>query len=667
MHVRNRLLAISYSVCLGTLLLTTQGSADPPNYDVADLRAADPPQAWRFTVDDPQGPEQLLHVEPYGDYNGDGFADVVSGTKAKVDDKTIGFVKLLSGKDGTELFSFDGTTNTDNYSWPMAGDINGDGLPDIAIGIPFTNPHGRGAALVFLTDQGRFGNKGQTSLSYDDPNVVVINGELHGEDNGEGFGYNIAIADLDGDGALDLVLGEWQHDGGIADADDRRGAAYAYSSCELTRGTTYSADSDHRFAVGENCRNCLSVGMATVGDNDGMLGDEVLMAARTWWMDIENMNAVFGRAYVYAYGGVDCTFREPTFNVAGFSSTVIDNPDSSGCGTFSDCTSNIRPEVRECFGHRVSPAGDIDNDGDADLLVSAPLQGKAWLFVYEQGQYHHWATYENPGLLPLFGRDISALGDVDGDGYDDFAINDQDHISDNGNVGRIYVYSGRTASAASMTQPQPMFTITGDQHGSRFGNRMAAAGDLNHDGIPDLGIGARRYDVAGKPNIVDAGAIYGVFSPTETPQLPSVVVGNNPSGTLMDIKASDDSYYTVESYLAETEIDIVFDVPLSRGEVADFFGVTLETRYKETGFLFVPPQCEVLIKRVIGGGFDRVGRFTAETTDQLETFFEISNHGYIGPAGHVTLKIRHSVTSGFGSFTSFFDKITLVASRTPPA
>ena len=78
-----------------------------------------------------------VSVSGAGDVNGDGFADLIVGASA--DDNNganSGSVRVLSGSDGSVLYTFDGDSANDLFGFSVsgAGDVNGDGLADFIVG-----------------------------------------------------------------------------------------------------------------------------------------------------------------------------------------------------------------------------------------------------------------------------------------------------------------------------------------------------------------------------------------------------------------------------------------------------------------------------------------------------------------------------------------------------
>jgi hypothetical protein len=104
------------------------------------------------------------------------------------------------------------------------------------------------------------------------------------------------------------------------------------------------------------------------------------------------------------------------------------------------------------FGTSQSTAGDVDRDGRADLIVGAWQfageaigAGKAYLYSGKDGKLVRTYTSRIPG--DAFGFDAVTLGDIDGDGTDDFLITAAWSGIHGFHSGRVFVISSGVRSA----------------------------------------------------------------------------------------------------------------------------------------------------------------------------------------------------------------------------
>ena len=157
-------------------------------------------------------------VDGAGDWNNDGFADVIVGAIGAIDpdptfpalDFNHGRAYIYSGADGSLLETFDGEASTENLGWSVAGlgDTNGDGVADVAVGSPFHQGPGfdRGRVQVFSGPSG----------------IRLL--ELVGDEDGEWCGFAVGTAgDLNDDGKNDLLVGSPFGTGQLATAGSALG------------------------------------------------------------------------------------------------------------------------------------------------------------------------------------------------------------------------------------------------------------------------------------------------------------------------------------------------------------------------------------------------------------------------------------------------------------
>ena len=110
------------------------------------------------------------------------------------------------------------------------------------------------------------------------------------------------------------------------------------------------------------------------------------------------------------------------------------------------------------------------------------------------------------------GFSVASAGDINGDGLDDLIIGARLADPNGISSGRSYVVFGRSSGFTSPLQLSALngtngFKLDGDAAGDRSGYSVAAAGDVNNDGLSDLIVGAPYAD----PNGNYSGRSYVVF------------------------------------------------------------------------------------------------------------------------------------------------------------
>jgi hypothetical protein len=125
-------------------------------------------------------------------------------------------------------------------------------------------------------------------------------------------------------------------------------------------------------------------------------------------------------------------------------------------------------------------------------------------------------SLQSPEPGDLFGTVVVGIGDINGDGYGDFAVGAP--AADAGR-GKVYVYLG--ASSPSTT---PALVLSGTAPGDLFGSAIAGAGRLDGDDYPDFAVGAPGGSGG-------AGSVYLFAGGTTLPSTPAAILaGDTPAG-----------------------------------------------------------------------------------------------------------------------------------------
>lgn len=173
------------------------------------------------------------------------------------------------------------------------------------------------------------------------------------------------------------------------------------------------------------------------------------------------------------------------------------------------------------FGHTVNGAGDVDDDGYADVIVAqvfydAPNSpgsdnGRALLFYGSASGINKTADWTSTGQTTQEFWGIGAgAGDINGDQIDDLIISGYQwkdpNVAQNNNYGRVGVFLG-----ASMPWPATKSAdqlLPGGQHEAKFGFSVDGA-DLNCDGFSDVIVGEPGFDGASGSNAGRATVYFG--------------------------------------------------------------------------------------------------------------------------------------------------------------
>jgi hypothetical protein len=345
-------------------------------------------------------------LDAAGDVDGDGLADVVIGAQGddRAGDRAGAAWVWLGGTraSGTTSIDVQGAAWTGEaagdaagYGVAGVGDLDGDGFDDLLIG---AREAADDAGVAYLLYGGSSIGSGGSLADAD----AAFTGAEPGDRVGERFA--MGAGDIDGDGVPEFVFGAYDSDAGAT----RGGAVH------VVAGTSGRVSGDQDLAAADTtlegplyARLGWSVGAGGDLDGDGY-GDLVAGG-----YDFDD-----GAGVVYAWmGSTTAAALGATAGRAAATATLSGDADDDGLG-------------------RTLSLGDLDGDALADLAVAAPgtdgtaaNAGAVHIIYGESGFAGTWvvatdadATITGSSAQGQLGWDLSAGGDLDGDGIGDLLL-----------------------------------------------------------------------------------------------------------------------------------------------------------------------------------------------------------------------------------------------------
>jgi FG-GAP repeat len=369
----------------------------------------------------------------------------------------------LTALQATTLLNPEPEDSTTHFGKGIAviGDINSDGVPDLAVGAPFEDGD-------FVNSDAGFGppqNVGKVFIlsganlsvitRLNDPEFQMIQPQKFGGQ----FGTTVAAAgDVNGDGVPDVLVGAPHHVVNLVDEKIfSSGRVFVLSGNSDTVLLTLDPPASE-----ENARAGLSV--AGLGDINSDGKPDFVVGS-------PGKNIGFGEG------------AKPDVGVAYFYSGA----NGSLIRTMSDPDQQADARV----GFSVANAGDVDGDGVADAIVGAP--GKATAFVWSGKTGALLFTIRSPDREKMnsFGSAVAGGKDLDGDGKPDFVIGSP---SLRNSQGGVYVFKGSDGKLLRRLR------IGGLQNFAKAGSSVAAINDITGDGRADIMVGVPEQDVNGLKN-----------------------------------------------------------------------------------------------------------------------------------------------------------------------
>ena len=406
----------------------------------------------------PSNYSYLGEVLASGDLNADGYPDLVMGApETTTVYLSYGGASPLDGDASTAQATFSGDSGNQLGAALAVADLDGDGMPELALGEPqYDSSSVSNLGAVHILQGGSLA--GSHTLP-DDADLTLTPTESTDKPQ---FGTALTTGDLDGDGYADLVVGAPNRSvSGSANV----GTAYVYLGAAT--GVSSAAWTVTGKSAGEKLGKVLAAGDA---DGDGV--DDLLLGSP----DSDD-------------GGTDAGQVWLVLGSSSAGGTVTVNSAATASFTGSSAL--------DLFGSALALA-DLDDDGLGDLVVGAPdegtggsgagaayvfLDGSSWVSTYSASDAD-WVSLGGSTNEAL-GSSLSAV-DLNVDGVNDLIIGAP---GANGSSGAVAVFHG-PITAASVTSADAQHLLEGAVAAGAAGTAVVGLEDHDGDGFGEVAVGS---------------------------------------------------------------------------------------------------------------------------------------------------------------------------------